>query len=470
MINNTNYKQLCKYCDELLGYNPSISRVAISFLHVIRPHHTHGKHYELIFSHSHLFFCSYILKKLIKNILSFIISCLKIVFERNSSNIKYSEVDVIFVSHLFNLNQTQSSKDLYFNDIHENLTSQSINSKRVFINHSNEKISAYKDLIIGSSKISNEILIRLLQLKQFIILFYYSILKSHTNTERRIKLYAALESLSYSTLYNLRIYFFFKKLIKVFSPKIVITTFEGHAYERIIYKVVNSSTKILAAGYQHSPIFKHQHSMKRNIENVYKPKLIFSSGKITYDLLCQFYKQDQIIELGSSRGEINIKNNNNSNYCLVIPEGMIESVDLFLDYVSQITKTNPDRKFLFRFHPAISISQIKKRQMIYRNNSQIIFSNDSLKDDIKKSKFVLYSGSTAVFSSIIAGLTPIYFDSEELDLNPLYQLKDSIQYVRDIKDFNEIEEDTEAVRNKHITYCKAYFSNFNYRKIISLLG
>ena len=149
---------------------------------------------------------------------------------------------------------------------------------------------------------------------------------------------------------------------------------------------------------------------------------------------------------------------------------MIESVDLFLDYVSQITKTSPDRKFLFRFHPAISISQIKKRQMIYRNNSQIIFSNDSLKDDIEKSKFVLYSGSTAVFSSIIAGLTPIYFDSEELDLNPLYQLKDSIQYVRDIKDFNEIKEDTEAVRNNHISYCKAYFSNFNYRKIISLLG
>ena len=245
MINNTNYKKLCEYCDALLGYNPSISRVAISFLHVIRPHHTHGKHYELIFSHSHLSFCSYILKKLIKTILSFIISCLKIVFERNSSNIQYSEVDVIFVSHLFNLNQTKSSKDLYFHDIHEKLKSQSITSKRVFINHSNEKISAYKDLIIGNSTIANEILIRLLQLREFIILFYSSTLKSKSNIERRIKLYALLESLSYSTLYNLRIYFFFKKLIQVYSPKIVITTFEGHAYERIIYKVINSSQKII---------------------------------------------------------------------------------------------------------------------------------------------------------------------------------------------------------------------------------
>jgi hypothetical protein len=267
----------------------------------------------------------------------------------------------------------------------------------------------------------------------------------------------------------LRIYFFFKKLIKVYSPKIVITTFEGHAYERIIYKVLNSSSKVISAGYQHTAIFKHQHSIRRKIEKDYNPKFIFTSGKITNDLLCQFYKQNKLIELGSSRGEINIKKNKNANYCLVIPEGMIEDVDLFLEFVSQITKKISDQIFLFRFHPVISINQIKKRQMIYKNNPYIIFSNDSLADDIIKSKFVLYRGSTAVFSSIIAGLTPIYYDNEEVDLNPLYELRKSIQYVRNVEDFTKIKEDTESKKNKHISYCKDYYSIFDTSKILSLI-
>ena len=468
MINNTNYKLLCKYCDRLLGYNPSISRLSISFIHIIRPHHIHGKIYEVIFSLPSFLFYLYFFKKLIKTLSSYLTSCLTIIFERDSSNIKHSEVDVFFVSHLFSLNQIKAIKDLYFNDLDHKLKSQSINSKRIFINHSKEKVLSDKDLIIGNSSVPNEILIRLFQLREFLFLIYSSIIKSESNIEKRIKMYASLESLSFSTLSNLRIYFFFKKLQKVYSPKIVVTTFEGHAYERIIYKLLNSS-KTITAGYQHSAIFKHQHSIRRNINNDYHPKFIFTSGKITKDLFSMFFKKDKVVELGSSRGEIKIKLNNKANYCLVIPEGMIEDVDLFLDFVSQITKTISDKKFLFRFHPAISIKEINDRQMIYRNNSQIIFSNDSLKVDIEKSKFVMYSGSTAVFSSIIAGLTPIYYDNVELDLNPLYELKKSIQYVRNVEDFIKIKENTQSIKNKHISYCKNYFSNFDSSKILTLI-
>ena len=39
-----------------------------------------------------------------------------------------------------------------------------------------------------------------------------------------------------------------------------------------------------------------------------------------------------------------------------------------------------------------------------------------------------------------------------------------------IGSFNKIKEDTEVVKNKHISYCKAYFSNFNYTKIVSFIG
>ena len=121
MINNSHYKKLCKYCDKLIGYNPSISRLSISFLHIIRPHHIHSNNYKLIFSKSNFSFFSHVLRKLIKTLSSFIMSFLKVLSERNSFKIDYSNVDVIFVSHLFNIDQTQSSKDLYFNDLYKDL-------------------------------------------------------------------------------------------------------------------------------------------------------------------------------------------------------------------------------------------------------------------------------------------------------------------------------------------------------------
>jgi hypothetical protein len=213
----------------------------------------------------------HILKKLIKSILIFSFSFFKNLFDDKLSKLKYSKVDVIYVSHLFNLNQLKSNNDLYFNDLKDRLGSQLINSKRIFINHSKySSLQNSSDIVIGKISVIKEITIRILQLREFISLLF-TVYKSKSNYEKRITLFASLESLSNSTFNNLRIYFFFKEILKIYSPKLVITTFEGHAYERIIYKIVNSSSKIITAGYQHSAIFKHQHSIKRYFTNDYSP-------------------------------------------------------------------------------------------------------------------------------------------------------------------------------------------------------
>ena len=151
MINNSHYKELCKYCDKLIGYNPSISRLSISFLHIIRPHHIHSNNYELIFLKSNFSFFSHLLSKLIKTLSSFFMSFSRVLSQRNSYNIDYSNVDVIFVSHLFNINQVQSSKDLYFNDLYKDLKLNSVNPGRIYINHSKNKLSLKDDIIIGNN-------------------------------------------------------------------------------------------------------------------------------------------------------------------------------------------------------------------------------------------------------------------------------------------------------------------------------
>ena len=221
MLNIKNYKNFCSYSDKLLGENPSISRVSIDFLHIIRPHHIHNKNFELFFSYPGILFYMHILKKLIKSILIFSISFFKNLFDDKLSKLKYSKVDVIYVSHLFNLSQIKSNNDLYFNDLKDQLESQLINSKRIFINHSKySSLQNTSDIVIGKTSVIKEITIRILQLKEFIFLLF-TVYKSKSNYEKRITLFASLESLSNSTFNNLRIYFFFKEILKIYSPKLV---------------------------------------------------------------------------------------------------------------------------------------------------------------------------------------------------------------------------------------------------------
>ena len=274
-MNKFDYQKLCKICDKLINDDLSISRASISFLHVIRPHPISAKNYKQIFILSDLNFSSHILKKLILTFVQYLISWLNILFEKKSQLDNFKKTDVFFVSHLFNLDQIKLKNDLYFSNLIIDLNASSISTRRIFINHPNLRVNnTDDDLIIGRSSIFNEILIRLIQLKEFIKLLIRLVSINKSYIERRISVYASIEALSSSTLNNLKIYFFMKKLLVKYSPKLVITTFEGHAYERIIFNLVNSKSKIISAGYQHAAIFKDQYSITRDLKEIYNPKFI----------------------------------------------------------------------------------------------------------------------------------------------------------------------------------------------------
>ena len=164
-----------------------------------------------------------------------------------------------------------------------------------------------------------------------------------------------------------------------------------------------------------------------------------------------------------------IKKNKNAPYILVIPEGLIEDVDLFINFIKEITKKIKKFKFLIRFHPVISKTQIKERVSLLKNNPNIVFSEDTLTNDIQKSSYVFYRGSTAVFSSVIAGLTPLYFNYDEVNLNPLYELEDYIQTIINVEDLNSIKEDKIETKKKLISYCKQYYTEFQISGILNLI-
>ena len=68
-----------------------------------------------------------------------------------------------------------------------------------------------------------------------------------------------------SILPTLRLCYEIKKIISIYSPKIILFTFEGHAWERALIKTIRDiDENIFIVAYQFSPITKFHYSILKN--------------------------------------------------------------------------------------------------------------------------------------------------------------------------------------------------------------
>ena len=83
-----------------------------------------------------------------------------------------------------------------------------------------------------------------------------------------------------SIISNLRLSYQINLLASITKSKMVLITFEGHAWERVLIKTLkNTNPTIKIGAYQFSSITKYQHSIFRKLKKNYNPDIIFVSGK-----------------------------------------------------------------------------------------------------------------------------------------------------------------------------------------------
>ena len=81
--------------------------------------------------------------------------------------------------------------------------------------------------------------------------------------KKKILIFSAFEAIRPSTINVLRFVFYIIEIVKIINPKILITTFEGHAWERILFANVHQHDQnIICSGYTHAPIFRYQHAIR----------------------------------------------------------------------------------------------------------------------------------------------------------------------------------------------------------------
>ena len=103
---------------------------------------------------------------------------------------------------------------------------------------------------------------------------------------RRIVARSAAEALESSTLTNMRIASQIRTLIAHLRPKVVVSTHEGHAFERVAFAAARESMpEVCCVAHQHSALFRLQHSIRRNLSAPYNPDFILASGVISQSQL-----------------------------------------------------------------------------------------------------------------------------------------------------------------------------------------
>jgi hypothetical protein len=476
-LNISQYKLLCKTCDSILEKNKSIYRVAIPLLHVIREHPFVLRRYQDIFKNDKKVISEASRKK--KSFSGAYKKALSLLaFERLTfKNIAHKKIDVVFVSHLVSVKHLDLEDDFYFSNIPEFLKSKDINSLVMLINHTNESASNISKRI-KDSKIPRIVIPKKMSLSgeaKILIGVTKELMGMRKESNRTtgflknsLKFFSSFNGAS-GALFGLRVGNYVQQVLSHFKPSTVITIYEGHAWERLVYNVA-AQENILRIGYQHSVVTQYAHAMCRSLGRNYDPDIIYTSGTVTNNHLTRKLEgsHTKVATFGSNK-LLNITSTpkvvKKTKTCLVVPEGLDSECEILFSFALQCANKLTNVNFIWRVHPQLSFSEVLEQMHLSSKDipKNITISKLSLTEDINLSTHVLYRGSTAVIESIYKGLIPIYLsDGSDMTIDLLYGVLSGRKIVDNFDNFSSVlnEQSESDIKNlQH--YCKQYFTQLD---------
>lgn len=425
-MNRKFFKKVCLFSKNLLNeFHENIYIQSINELHVIRPHPSFLKKYSVI---NEKFFYTKIIFIFLKNFFSLNYHLINSFLTKKNYLDNLKKTKYLFFSHLLDENQFRNKieKDVYFSHIVKLLKKKTINI--CYINHTkkNFKNSQNKIFLNKSIGFSNEIKLLFSLFHNSFTLLIRSFYEKNT-VKKKIILLNFANCISNQTAENFRIYYQAFRILKITKPKKIVTTFEGHAFERNIFKAAYEyNTKCIKLAFHHSLPFKDQFAYLNFLKNKSNPDLILASGKFSFRKFnndIKFKKKTFLV--GSNRiSKKKIFSNKNfkKNICLVIPEGIHDEAVFMLNFCLDYLHNFKNLKFIIRLHPALR-NKINIYKNIFNNNfeNRVSFSeNKEPYDDFQRSQYCLYRGSSLVFDAIKNGLVPYYLSKKnEISFDPM---------------------------------------------------
>jgi hypothetical protein len=453
------YADLTAACDELLsGSALTTERVAISWLHVLSEHPNNLEKYRYAFKAASV---AAILKRTLWHALGVAESMFRALWQPEKGSIANlstfpKEVDVLFISHLVSLSTTADSPDFYYGNLPEELEKRGESSLVALINHVpiKEKLLHYRLNRCGLA--SRVVLSRWSTLRQELhrwhrtrgaaaALRLEAIKAGKTPFQRRVALEAARYSTTRATITSLRLHDAVRELCNRFRPRIVVVTWEGHAWERLAFHAARCiDPNVRCIGYQHTVLLPRTHALKKSLGQNYDPDAILTVGEVNRNILASApsLQSTPVMVYGSHRRrELSdiTRCIGSSGRCIVIPEGLESECIILLNFVLSAAVRIPDLEFIIRMHPVIPFARFARRHPRFRKLPENVRLSDhgDIQEDFSRCDWAIYRGSSAAILAVLAGVRPVYVERpEELPLDPLFALSSWRQKISSVEDFS----------------------------------
>jgi hypothetical protein len=470
-------------CARALAGEPSAARMAVPFLHMRNAHPGTIARYAPLLSGRGPFRAALRSRAEGAAILA---QAIREPAEQFLGDLLPASADVLFVSHFLSKASAQGAPDLYFGDAPARLASDGLASAVALINHVKAPARA---LMQGwrPSAIPRILLSRVAGVRRELRYGRALAAARHelrrdsaraTGLDARILAHAAADAGSSGSRFALRIGEQIGALVARLRPRLLITTYEGHSWERLAYRRAREAMPgIVCIGYHHTVLFPLSDAMTRRFGSGYDPDAVVTAGIVTRDILRANSRLEGVpVEaLGSVRvpdvfSAPGARADNRT--CLVLPEGLLsESLNL-ASAAAAAAVACPHLTFRIRPHPLLSVDQVRAaigRSGISARNLEWS-TGVSLDDDLKRSRWALYRGTTAIIPAILSGLKPIYWGAgENLSIDPLSSLtawRDDARSASDLaailaRDLAAGASERDAAFAVAADYCRRYFTPFD---------
>ncbi len=329
-----------------------------------------------------------------------------------------NKVNFVIISHLLETADLGNKQDFYFGNLAEELDKEGIETFTILINH----CGIVQQDLEQSQKQKTIILPRYYQpLEEIKIIFQLVVatfLMPYTKYENNFWLKSCLAQFNSQSIGNYRIGLMISNLLLQLRPQAVLFTFEGHGWEKVM---MSKSRKMqnppLFWGYQHAMLFPGKKAINFKVGKNVDPVHIFTTGEITLKKLKNESEFDHFSILGSvknSNSKISVNFTPGSRVCLFAPEGVIDEVLLMAKFALRTARLMPEQLFVVRLHPVLSRTEIEKKLQNFGKIPQNFQISDyELADDLDRSNWICYRGSTVVIQAIRKGLRPVFLNLSE---------------------------------------------------------
>jgi hypothetical protein len=495
-MNEDQYRRLCDACDQILtvrGATPE--RLATAWLHVLREHPALLVAYRDLFSSTD--FASRLqwlgpltaINYLLKIVRQLVWALYCSIAEAIQAPKKKQKIEILIVSHILDKDEGSSSDDLYFGPIAHSLSARGLRVAVLSISHARKRPlfttepktkSGVRRYVLGKTMpLRSELRFLSGLLRESQSLKASS--REYNGLNRLVRIAAAAEEFSPATLNALRIASQVAEMVVEFSPDCLLTTFEGHAWERVAFMKAHAALPhIKCFGYQHSATFRLQHSINRPLGNMADPDLVLSAGAVGAHQLSRSWGRAKSLMLGSPKAKVSgrggEKQPRTGNRCLVLPEGIMSEAILLAEFCFECAEAIPDLVFVLRFHPVFNYQALLKlAPQFSRLPSNVEISvGRSLASDSSSATWAIYRGSTAIIEAIEHGVVPVYLSRNlEMTIDPLFALEDGRQIIKTTDDLIQIINSwtyNSYGSQRAIAYCKELLSPLNIEILVDALG